>query len=107
MPGFLLHQGAQGICSHGGQAQPTVSFPRVKVAGQPVVILSTIYQVTGCPFTTPAGTPQPCLIASWITAATRVRAGGEPVILQDSQALTAPNGVPLQILVVQQRVKGV
>ena len=37
MPGYLLHVGATVICAHGGQAQPTLPNPRVKVMGQPVV----------------------------------------------------------------------
>ena len=28
MPGFVLHLGASVLCSHGGQAQPTVVSPR-------------------------------------------------------------------------------
>ena len=35
MPGFLVHVGATVLCSHGGQAQPTVPNPRVTVSGQP------------------------------------------------------------------------
>ena len=31
MPGFLVHVGATVLCSHGGQAQPTVPNPRVTV----------------------------------------------------------------------------
>ncbi|HEB78741.1 MAG TPA: hypothetical protein ENI90_09475 [Methylothermaceae bacterium] len=106
MPGYLLHEGAQVICSHGGQARPVTPFPRVKVMGQAIVTQPPGHQITGCPFATPGG-PQPCLTANWTTAATRIRAGGEPVLLQDSQAITAPNGVPLQVLVLQNRVRGV
>lgn len=106
MPGYLLHEGARVICSHGGEAQPINSFARVKVMGQPIVTQPAGYQITGCPFTS-SGAPQPCLTANWNTAATRIRAGGEPVLLQDSQAITTPNGVPLQVLVLQNRVRGV
>jgi hypothetical protein len=105
MPGYLLHQGATVICTHGGQAQPTVPNPRVKVGGQPIVTQTTTYTVAGCPFV--VGTaPSPCLTAQWVVAATRVKAGGLPVLLQDSQAICAPNGTPLNILVTQVRVKG-
>jgi len=106
MPGFLLHAGAQVICGHGGQALPTVTFPRVMVSGQPVVTMSAPYSIGGCPFTTPGG-PLPCVTAQWVTSAVRVMAGGAPVLLQDSQAVTVPNGVPLSVLVVQPRVKGI
>jgi hypothetical protein len=104
MPGFLLHQGATVICAHGGQAQPTVPNPRVRVGGQPVVTQPAPFLVAGCPFVPPA--PGPCVTAQWVTAATRVRAGGLPVLLQDSQAICAPTGTPLSILVTQVRVKG-
>ena len=46
MPGFLLHMGATVICAHAGQSQPTVSNPRVKVSGQPVVTQPNPYMVT-------------------------------------------------------------
>ena len=42
MAGFLLHA---------GQAQPTISNPRVKVSGQPITTQSAPYTVAGCPFT--------------------------------------------------------
>lgn len=105
MPGFLLHQGATVICMHGGQAMPTAPNPRVKVSGQPIVTQSAPYTVAACPFV--VGTaPSPCVTAQWVTAATRVKAGGVPVLLQDSQAICAPNGTGVNILVTQTRVRG-
>lgn len=106
MPGFLLHQGATVLCLHGGQAMPTAPNPRVKVGGQPIVTQSAPYTVAGCPFVTPASVPSPCVTAQWVTAATRVKAGGVPVLLQDSQAVCAPNGTGVNILVTQVRVRG-
>jgi hypothetical protein len=106
MPGFLLHVSATVMCAHGGQAQPTVPNPRVKVGGQPLVTQSTTYNITGCPFTVPPSSPMPCVTAQWVSAATRVRAGGQPVLLQDSQAVCTPNGTPLTIVVTQTRVRG-
>ncbi len=105
MPGYLLHVGATILCSHGGQAQATVPDPRVRVGGQPIVTLPNPYVVAGCPFNAGGG-PVPCVTANWVTAAVRVRASGQPVLLQDSQAVTVPNGVPLNILVTQVRVRG-
>jgi hypothetical protein len=104
MPGYLLHLGATVICLHGGQAQPTVSNPRVKVSGQPVVTQAGTYTIAGCPFVPPA--PGPCVTAQWVMGATRVRAGGLPVLLQDSQALCAPTATGLNIILTQLRVKG-
>ena len=105
MPGFLLHMGATVLCAHAGQAQPTSPNPRVKVGGQPVVTQAAPYTVAGCPFNV-SGAPVPCVTATWVTAALRVRAGGLPVLLQDSQAICAPNGTPLSIVMTQVRVKG-
>ena len=103
--GFLLHQGATVICAHGGQAMPTVPQPRVKVAGQMVVTQAAPWTIAGCPFVPPGGNG-PCVTAQWVTASLRVRVGGVPVLLQDSQALCAPTATPLTVLVTQVRVKG-
>ncbi|HEX2269522.1 MAG TPA: hypothetical protein VHH35_08310 [Pyrinomonadaceae bacterium] len=105
MPGFLLHLGAQVTCAHPpGQATPVITNPRVKVSGQPIVTQSSQYAVAGCALSG-TGTP-PCATASWLTAATRIRAGGVPVLLQDSQSTCVPTGTPLTVLATQTRVKG-
>ena len=105
MPGYLLHVGASVLCAHAGPAQPTAPNPRVKVGGQPIVTQAAPYTVAGCPFNV-SGAPSPCVTAQWVTAALRVRAGGLPVLLQDSQAICAPNGTPLNIVMTQVRVRG-
>lgn len=104
MPGFLLHVGATVMCTHGGQAQPTAPDPRVMVGNQPIVVVSTTFVIAGCPFATPQ--PQPCVTGQFVTSATRITAGGQPVLLQDSQSVCAPNGTPLNIVATQTRVKG-
>lgn len=48
----------------------------------------------------------PCVTAQWITGAMRVKAGGLPVLLQDSQAICAPTGTPVTVVMTQFRVKG-
>ena len=104
MPGFVLHVGATVLCTHGGQAQALVPNPRVLVNGQPVVTQSSPYAVAGCPFVPPAAGP--CATAQFVTAATRVLAGGVPVLLQTSQSVCAPTGTPLNVVVTQTRVQG-
>lgn len=106
MPGFLLHQGATVLCAHAGQAQPTVPNPRVKVGGQPIVTLPTVYTIAGCTLPPPPAANGPCVTAQFMMGATRVMAGGQPVLLQDSQAICTPTGTPLNIVVTQVRVKG-
>jgi hypothetical protein len=104
MPGYLLHQGATVLCTHAGQAMPVMTYPRVKVNGQAVVTQSMMYTISGCAL---SGTSSPpCVTAQWISAATRVRAGSQPVLLQDSQALCTPSGGSLSTVMTQVRVRG-
>ena len=106
MPGYLLDFGATVQCAHGGQAQPTAPNSRVMAGGQPTVTQSTTYTIAGCPFTTPAAVPMPCVTGQWITAATRVTSGGIPLLLKDSQSVCVPNGTPMTIVMTQTKVKG-
>jgi hypothetical protein len=106
VPGFLLHVGATVLCSHAGQAQPTAPNPRVTVSGQPVVTIATPYVVAGCAMPPPPSGNGPCVSAQFVTAATRVTALGQPVLLQDSQSICLPTGTPLLPLVTQVRVTG-
>lgn len=107
MPGTILHLGATVMCAHGGQATPSTPNPRVMVSGQPIVLQPNPYMVAGCPFTTPAGSPLPCITANWVTAAVRITSNGLPVLLLDSQAVCVPNGTPLMISATQTRVTAI
>ena len=100
MPGFLIHQGATVQCAHGGRPV-VVPAARVKVGGMPVAVAST-YAVAGCP-SSPPGT---CVAGKWVTFSVRVRTDGLPIVLSDSQSLTAASGSPLLIVNSQIRVKG-
>jgi hypothetical protein len=106
MPGFLLHQGATVLCSHAGQAQPTTPNPRVLVNGLPTVLLPTPYVIAGCTLPPPPAANGPCVTAQFVTAATRLTSNGQPMLLLDSQAICAPTGTPLLIVVTQTRVTG-
>jgi hypothetical protein len=105
MPGPLLHLGATVLCSHGGQAMPTSPNPRVLVSGQPVSTMPMPYTVAGCAFVPPGGNG-PCVLAQWVTGATRVLVGGQPAVLLDSQAICTPTGTPLLPVAAQTRVIG-
>ena len=105
MPGFLVHVGATVMCTHGGQAQPTVPNPRVLVSGQPTVTIAAPYVVAGCPFNV-SGAPVPCVTAQWLVGTTRVLSNGQPLVVQSSLAICAPTGTPLVIVVTQPRVTG-
>ncbi|HKI06193.1 MAG TPA: hypothetical protein VKK31_29720 [Thermoanaerobaculia bacterium] len=104
--GFLLHQGATVLCSHAGQAQPTVINPRVTVSGQATVTSTAPYTVAGCTFPPPPNGNGPCVTAQWVTSATRITSNGQALLLSDSQATCTPTGTPLQITVTQTRATG-
>jgi hypothetical protein len=106
MPGFLLHFGATVLCSHAGQAQPTVVNPRVLVSGQPTVTLPGPWVVAGCALPPPPAANGPCVTAQFVTSATRVMSNGQPLLLLDSQAICAPTGTPLMIVLTQTRATG-
>jgi hypothetical protein len=48
----------------------------------------------------------PCVTAQWVTGATRVTSNGQTLLLLDSQAICAPTGTPLMIVMTQTRVTG-
>lgn len=106
MPGYLLHQGTMGQCPHGGQAQLTGLIPRVKVMGQPIAVQSPPTAIAGCANPPPPTHVGPCTTALWQTAATRIKAMGQPVLLEDSRSTCLPINTPLLILLTQYRVKG-
>ncbi len=104
MPGFLLHQGATVLCLHGGLARATSPSLRVRVAGQPAVQFPDAWVIANCRHRNGA-VPAPCVMAQWITAATRVMSVGRPLLLQDSQAVCTPTGTGITVVATQQRVK--
>lgn len=119
MPGLLLHVGALTQCFHAAPATTAPTQLRVLVSGQPVVTAANLYTVAGCPFTVPvppppAVKPQPCVRIQWTMMATRVLAGGQPVILGPAPGVGAgvcqsieqiPQGPPT-ISAMQLRVSG-
>jgi hypothetical protein len=106
MPGHLLHENALVLCKHFGLATPTVTDKRVKVSGMSIVTQPPLYNIAGCIL--PVFGKDPCLTASWISisAASRVKASGQPVLLRDSQAICDPTKTDLTVVFTQFRVKG-
>jgi hypothetical protein len=102
--GMVLHAGATVLCMHGGQASATAPDVRVKAGGQQVATQAAPWTVAGCPFT-PGPSPVPCVTAQWVTASLRVKAGGLPLLLSDSQAVCVPNGTGVNVVMTQMRVK--
>lgn len=106
MPGYLLDEGAVVMCMHAGEAKPTVTNLKVKAGGQAIVTQSSVYTISGCALPPPIVANGPCLTAQWVSAASKVKAGGEPVLLQDSSAVCVPTGTGLNVVVTQMKVKG-
>ncbi len=106
MPGFLLHVGAMVKCAHGGDATPITSDARVRLGGQPLVTLASAYTIAGCAMPPPIAGNGPCVTATWVVGAARVRASGAPALLLDSVAVCVPTGTPLFPVQAQPRVKG-
>ena len=104
MPGFLVHVGAQVLCSHAGQATPTARNPRVTVSGQPTVLMTAPYVIAGCTLPPPPAANGPCVTAQWLSGTTRVLSNGQPLVVQSSQAICAPTGMPVLIVATQTRV---
>jgi hypothetical protein len=102
MAGFLLHEGATVLCSHGGQATPASPNPRVLVGGRPTALITIPWFVAGCPLVPPP--IPPCVIAQWVTGTVRVTSNGQPLAVQSGQAVCAPPGTPLIPVVTQVRV---
>jgi len=102
MPTPVLHLGATVLCTHAGQATPLAPFPRVLLSGQPTVTLTSPYAVAACGLT---GTPAPpCVTGQWIIGATRVLAGGTPVVTMLGQSTCIPTGTPMLPVAAQTRV---
>lgn len=102
MPGPILHMGATVLCSHGGQAVPTVPSPMVLVSGMPIATITAPYAVAGCPFVPPA--TGPCVTGQWIVGTVRVLSQGQPIAIQSGVSICAPTGTPLLPVAAQTRV---
>lgn len=94
MPGPILHMGAVVMCSHGGQAMPSVPSASVFVSGMPIATIAAPYVVAGCAFVPIIGNG-PCVTGQWIVGATQVFSQGQPVAIQTGMSVCAPTGTPL------------
>lgn len=102
MAAAILHDGATVMCMHTGDARPAIPDQRVTVSGQKVTTPSAMYTVSRC--TLPPNAGGPCASVQWVSAATRVRASGRPVLLTDSSATCIPTGTGVQVVSSQRRV---
>src|SRR5260370_41032861 len=94
MPGPILHMGATVLCSHAGQAVPTVPSPVVMVSGMPIATIAAPYAVAGCAFGPPGGNG-PCVTGQWVVGAVQVLSHGPPVGIMSGGSICVPTGTPL------------
>jgi len=96
--------GATVLCSHAGQAMPTVPDPRVLVSGMPVATLAAPWVVAGCAMPPPIAGNGPCVTAMWSIGAVRVTSLGQPLLIMTGLATCVPTGTPLIPVSAQMRV---
>lgn len=103
MPLFLT-TASSVMCPHGGQAILSTSNVDAKVQGMPILLVTDVHSVSGCPFQVPAGPgakPQPCLTIRWTTGTVLARhRGATPFLHQSSTGICysaeqIPQGAPL------------
>jgi hypothetical protein len=82
------------LCSHGGQAVPTVPSPRVLVSGMPIATIAAPYAVAGCAFIPPGGNG-PCVTGQWVVGSVQVTSEGQPVAIMTGVSVCVPTGTPL------------
>jgi hypothetical protein len=107
VPGLLVQLGAQVLCSHAGQAMPTVPNPRVALSGAPSVLITSPYVIAGCALSPPPGANGPCVTGQWLSGTTRVTSNGQPLVVQTSTSICAPSGTPMLIIAPQARVTAI
>ena len=106
MPGYVLTSASQVKCAHSAPALASAPMAKVTIMGQPVVIMAP-HSVAGCPNTTPAGSPLPCVTVQWTTAATRVTVMGQPVLLDSSTGIAIETGLPASAVAGQTKVTAI
>jgi hypothetical protein len=102
------------LCPHGGSVGLSTSNTVATADGAPMLLLTDIHTVSGCPFQIPIGTgtkPQPCVIVRWLVGATQTMVNSTPVLLQTSvgicfSAEQIPQGPP-SVVNVQQKARGI
>lgn len=96
---FVLDAGAVMTCPHGGQVTAVPSTTRVRLSGQPPLVVSDAFLVAACPLNV-SGSPSPCVRVDWMMPATRIRVQGVAPLLSTSVGLCvnaggAPQGTAL------------
>ena len=104
----ILTSAATVMCPHGGQAQLITTNTEAMIDGAPVLLLTDVHPVVGCPFTPVAYSP--CVSIRWLSGATQTSIRNVPVLLQTSvglclNAAQVPQGTAI-VVQAQQTGKG-
>jgi len=99
MSGFVITKSSVLNCPHSTPARADMSSPRVKAAGQPVVLQGHLYSFPTCT----AGQSK-CTSGSWTVGAVRVSASGIPIAISTGVSVIAPPGI-FSVMSTQPRVK--
>jgi hypothetical protein len=96
---YFLTTGSSVICPHGGQAILVTSNTIAMLPPGPILMLTDIHPIGGCPFA-PGGVPLPCLMIRWLTGTLLTTLNGIPLLLDNSvgmclNAAGVPQGMPI------------
>jgi hypothetical protein len=91
----LLTRSTVMQCLHQGLVQAATQNSRVRAAGDFVLRGTDTFTILGCVFTTPGGTPHPCVTVRWSSEATRSTVVGDAPLTESSigQCLAADQAV--------------
>lgn len=78
-------------CGHAGNATHVATQMRVTIAGSPVAVASDQHVVAGCSLSSSSGPF--CTTLTWMMPASRVTAGGMPVLIQSSTPMGVGPGI--------------
>lgn len=87
-------------CRHRGRAVLTTTNTSLFADGKPVLLVTDVSAVVGCPFTLPGPKYSPCVRIEWSAGTTKVTVKGKKALVQSSigkclSAENAPQGVAI------------
>ncbi|HXH22484.1 MAG TPA: hypothetical protein VNN10_10665 [Dehalococcoidia bacterium] len=86
MPAPVLTMAATITCPHGAPVLGVPSNPNVLIMGAPVLVVTDVFTVAGCPFNI-SGAPAPCVTVQWTAPAVNFTVNNIPVLLGTSIGL--------------------
>lgn len=86
MPAPILTQAATIMCPHGGQAVAIPQNVNMLIGGSPVLVVTDVFTIVGCPFVIPPS-PVPCVNIQWTMPAVSFMVNNVPVLLASSIGL--------------------